>query len=156
MLHGRTTEECKLFDKLIVQFSSFPGLVKFSKKASRAPSALIRKKCLQAQEAQSIRSIILAVIEVWQISEEERSAWRWHVLHASGYLKDEWSENELAEWRTISMKFTETLQHTYCHLSNFTMPKGHDPVHCVEIVDEFGSFNNIDEMNFEIHHTEDK
>ena len=62
MLDGQSQTELREFDALVAQFSVFPGLVKFSNKAKQTASNLIKKKKLQAREAQSLRAVILAVL----------------------------------------------------------------------------------------------
>ena len=71
-----------------IQYSNFSGLVKFGALESRQPSNLIFKKKLQAHEAQSICCVILAVLTAWLVLDDDLEAWLWHVLHATGYMKE--------------------------------------------------------------------
>ena len=158
-------------DKRLEALPKFPGL-QLNFRNDRSLTALVSSgKKLTAGEMQSIRVVILFLL-IGLVSVKRIECWKYHVMYAAGYYKKTWSKGlftpnlfHLAEdrtrWSEIRQLFQQSFWKLFHHLIHFEVfPKGHDPEvlpilrdlhlkHDDDIIRLFGSFLNLDEMNFE-------
>lgn len=133
--------------------AKFPGLSLHSSSSSTTFTQLIlTKKSLTAEEYQSARAVILFLLVGLQ-TDDEQYLWRLHVEYAAGYYKKEWSPYNREYWQFLRAKFQSKFDELY---PGIKYPKGHDPKHDDELIEQFGSFLNLDEMIFENCHQTSK
>eukprot|EP00027_Filamoeba_sp_ATCC50430_P018158 CAMPEP_0168569030 /NCGR_PEP_ID=MMETSP0413-20121227/15908_1 /TAXON_ID=136452 /ORGANISM="Filamoeba nolandi, Strain NC-AS-23-1" /LENGTH=846 /DNA_ID=CAMNT_0008601435 /DNA_START=1125 /DNA_END=3665 /DNA_ORIENTATION=- len=137
------------FQRRLQLIPKFPGLMLNFGKRTPLTTLLTKEVKLTSDEAQTIRSIALFLF-VDLIPQPHQVCWREHVDYATAYYKKAWTDEERAFWTKLRYSFLtkfESLFQTEIDWEDF--PKGHDPHHDDLSIERFGSFLNLDEMNFE-------
>jgi len=139
-----------IIDDRFSKIPRFPGLVLPNNPDRISLSSLIQSGVrLLSSELQSIRAIILFVL-IDLLNENHLRCLKLHVMHAAGYYKKTWTKDERFYWTAIRTEFLNTFEALFYDKISFAkFPKGHDPHHDDRSIEKFGSFLNLDEMNFE-------
>ena len=130
----------------------FPAIIFKGDEGIRSFTELILgEKSLTATEFKSIRWIILYIL-IGLIDDDRQDVWLDHVEYAASFDKKKWYYEDILAWDKIRVNYQTKMSTLFAHHSSFTNPKAHDPVHGIEILKEFGSFKNLDEMIHESMH----
>ena len=142
------SKTCGLIDHRSAELPSFPGLIAFSLNPSRTLSAVASGSGYNASEAASVRSVLL-LITVGLLPPQHHRLLLYHVMQCAGYYQEKFSKEQLENWIKITDQFIEAYKVVF---TNTEYPKFHAMSHIDTVIQDFGSYRNLDEMSWEKTH----
>lgn len=144
-----TEDTKKIFENRVRDITVFRGIAFNPNSNGRSLTKLIElSNAFTATEMKALRSVMVYAVN-GLVSDRRQDLWLDHVEKAAGYDKESWTTEEAFKWASLGIHLQRKTEVLFTGRSVFKNPKHHDPQHDIETLTQFGSFRNLDEMNFE-------
>eukprot|EP01116_Phalansterium_solitarium_P000444 TRINITY_DN1028_c0_g1_i6.p2 TRINITY_DN1028_c0_g1~~TRINITY_DN1028_c0_g1_i6.p2 ORF type:complete len:443 (-),score=29.00 TRINITY_DN1028_c0_g1_i6:290-1618(-) len=142
-----------LVDARSLSIEPFPGLLRMSRKKSRALSRIaLQENKFTAVETSSLLCQALFIF-IGVLSDDAMETWLAHVERTTGFHQKEFSlEQRQYRHQRILPLFMRLMQIDFQDVTGIDCPKMHDPDHDELIVDDWAAFPNLDELAMEACH----